>query len=1099
MKRTNTVLSILAVSVILYSGCESDVIQINYEPEKPAKCEDACEDGMEQCDSNAVMQCRQGEQGCLEWALIEECGTGTHCDDSTLSCEEGCEEVCPTESEMRCNESGLLECKPDAAGCATWKTVGTCPDGTICNAESARCVKECEETCDSATQVRCSPEGIDYCENDIDGCATHHIEACEAGTYCDSSELKCVPCEDACDPNEMMRCTSKGVETCSVDATGCALWTQTETCGAGQSCDAGTLKCVDGCTNACEAGAKKCVKGGVSECRDANKDGCLEWDTPVKCDDGKTCDEATKTCTCGSACTPGETKCEGHYIYTCQNTGMGCAEWAKGDSCGTGETCNSEGTACELSCGNDCEPFSIILIPDTQNYAKVSKGESNIYTRQMKWINQNEIKENIRAAIHLGDITDNNTTKQWEVGDYAHKKYLDTTNIPYSISTGNHDYKGGSGYGRSRTQIGKYFGSKRFAGKEWYHSTPYTGNSYITFSVGNIKFLVLALEFAARKDVICWADELIKKYPDHHVIIETHNYLTKGAGKNKAESLFESHGYTTGAYLPDATHGASGYDLYHELVARHSNVFMAVCGHVGDTEWRQKTAFNNNTVTEMLVDYQFDAPCKESSMSACNNHCQHTTNAGNGWLRQLIFNPKTNTVEAKTITVLGNGEFAAKKPAFYCSELNKNSSKRVYSKDVNNEDHQFSFACDFTTPIEYQYSTGDYLGFTIRNINNNGDGQQLRPAAAMHRTTGTMVTVWEDDSSGGDGKATAGSKKGTNNHDIHGRIFYGGGCEKVKQFTVNANTAGDQMSPVVAADKDGNFVVVWADDNDGNGYYEIMMRGFDETGNERIKTTIVNTKGDGNQRNPSIAMTPDGRFVVAWEDESDSSKTPQIFIRGFDANGKQTFADRNVDKLAGVRQKPTVGIADNGNFVVTWQDDTDMNGKFEIVAKGFNADGTDRIPRFTVNSVPDGQQLNPSIAMNGAGVFAIAYEDDADGNGLYRIKAVGYNEDGSKLFSDKYISDAGENAVQPALCVMKNNDIVYSWTAKALNSGDIRLRSYKSGTLREKTFTVNSITKGIQDQPAIGCTETGKYAILWHDDLDGNGYYEIFGHGYNEM
>ena len=1106
MKSMNKKVSIwTALLACVFAGCESDVIS-NYTLDDPClaegtcpnpdeehlDCLESCEIGSERCGNFDVMICQKDEKGCPEWVVKSQCPSGTHCDETTNACEEGCLEVCDGQPEKKCSEAGVVTCQTDSSGCAVWETIESCGEGTYCDPETLTCVNGCAEKCDPNALSKCTEEGIDSCESDENGCATHTLTPCESGTYCDEATVSCVECTETCKSDALKRCTENGVESCTADAHGCAVWSLTETCGEKQSCDSTAFKCIDGCKNACTAGEKKCDGNGVAECKDINGDGCFEWDKAVACPDGQTCDAGAKACQCSNTCTTeGEKKCENNSISTCTKSANGCLAWSKAESCGASKTCNSAKNACEYTCGNDCAPFSIILIPDTQNYARKPKGDSNTYSKQMKWIKDNEKKENIRAAIHLGDITDNNTTAQWEVADYAHKNFIDKSTVPYSISTGNHDYKGSGGYGRGRTQIDKYFGESRFKGKSWYHSSPYVGNSYITFAVGNIKFLVLALEFSARKDVICWADELLKKYPDHHVIVETHNYLTHN-------SSTDGSAYSGSAYLPDATNGASGGELYNELVARHSNVFMAVGGHVGDTEWRQKTAFNKNIVTEMLVDYQFDAPCDKSKPSLCTDHCKHVPNAGNGWLRQLIFDPKTNKVTAKTFTVLGDSSFAGNTKQFYCSSLNS-GDRKWYNKDPKHSDHQFSFSCDFSTPIDYKYNNNNHLGFAIRTINSNGDGDQLNPAIAMHRTTGMMATVWEDDSSSADGKGKAGAKKDKNNHDIMGRIFYGGGCQKVKQFTVNADTAGDQMTPAVAMDKNGNFVVVWADDKDGNGAYEIFMRGFDENGKERIKTTVVNSKADGQQRNPSIAMAPDGRFVVAWEDESNGAKTPQIYIRGFDANGKQTFADRNVDNLEGVRRKPSVGMADDGTFVVTWEDDSDMNDWFQVQAKGFKADGTDRIKRFTVNSVADGQQLNPSISMNGAGVFFIAYEDDADKNGVYRIKARGYKADGSQLVADMHISDAGENAVQPVLCVDKNSNVVYSWTAKALNKGDIRRRVYKNKALAAKTYNANSIKEGYQDQPAVACTEGGKYAVLWHDDLDENGYYEIFGHGYNGM
>ncbi|MBQ9816603.1 MAG: metallophosphoesterase [Proteobacteria bacterium] len=1093
-------------------GCESDATKtitpdpgVTGEPNN-VDCSDACTIGDRKCASGSeIAVCEKTGNACPEWVTDENCGSGTHCDEETLECAEGCADICSGSDETRCSEDGLFTCKTDEFGCAVWEKKGSCPDGTYCNLGTGKCVEKCPESCESGAAEKCVETGIDICENDKNGCGIHHVEPCAQGRFCDEETIKCIPCKETCSSATPRRCSDKGVESCSPTVQGCAEWTLTETCLENQSCDPETMKCIDGCKNACTAGEKKCDEGGVSECKDSDGDGCTEWSEPAACPGGLTCDEATASCKCHDECKAGEKKCEGSNMLTCAANSSGCLAWGNPEPCGQGKSCNSEQTACEYTCGTDCEPFSIMLIPDTQNYAKTWKSypdEKNIYTRQMKWIAENQKKENIRAAIHLGDITDWNAEGQWKIADYAHK-YLDKADIPYSISTGNHDYgsdcgnKDG-GCSREVSRIEHYFGKERFKDKSWYHPSPFEGNSYITFSVGNIKFLVLALEFAVRQDVMCWANEVIQKHPDHHVIVETHNYLTTNASQKNSGSAFGSNGYSGGAYLPNASQGAGGFDLFHGVVARHNNVIMAVCGHVGDSEMRQKKGYNGNTVTEMLVDYQFDAPCSKSSPDQCTNSCFHGNNAGNGWMRQLIFDPKTNEVKAKTLTVLKNSEFAGSKPMFYCSQLNKDN-KQWYNKDVNAKDHQFTFTCDFTSSVDYKYTDNNYVGFPIRNINSIGDGHQLKPAVALHRTTGTMVAVWEDNASGDDGKATAGAKKGQSNHDLEARVFYNGGCQKVAQFSVNVNKAGDQITPAVAMDKDSNFVIVWADDSDGDGAYDIMMRGFDENGKERIKPTVVNSKTNGNQINPAISMAPDGRFVVAWEDGSDNADTPQIFIRGFDVNGNQTFADRNAETLAGVRRKPSVGIADDGSFVVTWEDDTDMNGMFQINAKGFKADGTDRINTFTVNTHDEGQQLNPSISMNGAGVFYIAYEDDEDKNGVYRIKSHGYKADGKELTEDMWISDSGEDAVDPVLCVNKNNEVVYAWTAKALHSGDVRLRSYREGKLKSN-HTVNiELTAGVQDQPAMGCTEDGRSAVLWHDDVDKNGYFEIYGRGFNEM
>ncbi|MBO5753619.1 MAG: metallophosphoesterase [Proteobacteria bacterium] len=1051
-------------------------------------CEDKCTEGEKTCVERGSAVCERQESGCMDWSVTE-CGDGWSCDPELSECTEGCRETCDPNVPRRCQEDGVAICESDSAGCAVWNIEQSCEVGWHCDAEKLTCVEGCSEVCDPNALLKCTADGLlAECASDAAGCAQWTEESCTPGYYCDAEKAECVACAEVCDPAALKKCADGNVMTCSADARGCAVWTVSETCQSGSSCDAASLTCVEGCKNACTAGAKKCDGNGVSECKDTNGDGCTEWASPTACGTGKVCDDATQTCVndCKDACTAGAKKCDGNGVAECKVSENGCTAWTNPVACGTGKMCNTKTNACEYTCGTECEPFSIVLLPDTQYYTRTG-GSKKIYGEQTQWIVDNAKKENIKFVIHLGDITDHNYTDEWKIASAAHEK-LDKAGIKYSISTGNHDYKGNESMSRSRSKFATYFNNDRMnkafpnATSTWFSGYKWIANSYSTFQVGNIKFLVLALEYAPRKDVICWADEIIQKFPDHYVIVETHSYLTHNSATDSSK-------YAGGASSTYASHGLSGSEVYKELVSRHSNVILAVGGHVGDSEFRTKKGHNKNTVNEMLVDYQFEKKCSSGS---CTDHCKGTEDSGNGWLRQLIFDPKTNTVQAKTLTVKSNSYFSGSKPKFYCSEITTTvvdgEKRNWYPSNKDDKVHQFSFACDFTSPIQYKYSTNNYLGFGTRDINSNGDGQQTVPSVAVNATTGAFVAVWEDDSSTADG---------TDNHDIAARLFYGGGCAKAKQFTVNADTAGHQSTPDIAMDKDGNFVVVWRDDTDGNGVGQIYMRGFDAAGKERFARKTVNSVDTGEQINPEIAMAPDGRFVVAWEDSSLGKK--QIFVRGFDANGKQRFADKNVsDAAEGTRRKPDVAMASDGSFVVTWEDDTDGNGGYQVYARRFNADGTAKAKVFTVNSVSDGQQLNPSIGMNEAGTFYIAYEDDADGNDVMRVKARGYDKDGKQIYADTHISEAGEKIADPVVCVASSGNVVYGWYADADAHKDVRRRTYDAAkkTL-SSTGRVNYNAQNTSKSPALACTASGKQVFVWADDVDGNSYYEIYGRGYN--
>ena len=69
---------------------------------------------------------------------------------------------------------------------------------------------------------------------------------------------------------------------------------------------------------------------------------------------------------------------------------------------------------CSYSVGEDAasENFSIVLLPDTQNY---SEKYPETYVAQAMWIREQATQDNIKFVIHLGDIVQT-STKQPEIG-----------------------------------------------------------------------------------------------------------------------------------------------------------------------------------------------------------------------------------------------------------------------------------------------------------------------------------------------------------------------------------------------------------------------------------------------------------------------------------------------------------------------------------------------------------------------------------------------------------------------------------------------------------------------------------------------------------
>ena len=978
---------------------------------------------------------------------------------------------------------------------------------------------KCDGSCMEGT-YDCSEYGVMKCVKEGDDCPAMIIDReCEGGTKCNAETHECDDsCHPECDEGDT-KCTDKGFISCHADSTGCLRWGEETACEAGTHCVDG--ECVESCEDECISGQTECKDNSVRTCGNYDNDSCLEWSEAAACPTGEVCNSEGVACEnpCASSCTIGDIKCDGDDVVECiEDTKNHCPSWGNRTVCEMGKSCDPATHECTFACGDDCDPFSIVLVPDTQYYTRLKgctamaeKDSKNL--PQMKALAGKKKDWNIKYVIHLGDMTQKNIVKdlsgrsQWEIASKS-MKYLDDADIPNSPATGNHDYKqtnesskdscaGDDNFtSHGNSHFKEYFNEKRYAGKTWapkvFKSS--TESMYGTFNIGRIKFLVITLEFAARKETLCEADRIISEHPDHHVIIEMHNYMNK-------KGQLSGHNYY------DVLFGAGGKEVSKELTERHGNVFLVVAGHVSGSFYREDVrGSNQNRIREMLVDYQSETP----------EHCEKgggydLNNAGNGWVRRIVVNPKTGEMTATTESLLGFKKL-------FCSRDNNstlNPENVDYypadpTKTIKNNDGSYTghrpvmTGMDFAkTPVD-NYTINDY-GFTTRAIGTGGR-HQMNGAIAMNRNTGDFVTVWEDDDSKDDGDG---------NYDIRARISCVGGCNKSGFFYVNNVTKGNQVQPDAAMDLDGNFVVVWADDSDGDGKYDIYMRGYKPDGTERFGSKIVNTVDKDQQRYPKIAMADDGNFVVVWEDTSAGYE--QIYMRGFNADGSERFAQQlAVGGSSGTYRYPDVAMSADGHFVVVWEDDSDGNGITQVLGKGFNSDGSVQLNGFVINTVASHDQIRPAVAMNSRGDYAIAWLDDRGSKGIFMTYARGFKAGTSdELIEERSFSPDGKNTKHPDIAMTEDGSISVVWeivggipnknadyckykNTKTAECNDIQRASYKNNNWGAPA-TVNNNPYSGHSAPAIASDGKGRNVILWNDDSDGNGAYDVYMRGFNNI
>jgi hypothetical protein len=703
------------------------------------------------------------------------------------------------------------------------------------------------------------------------------------------------------------------------------------------------------------------------------------------------------------------------------------------------------------------DEFTVVLLPDTQYY---SLRDAETYRKQTEWVVANRASRNIKAVIHLGDITHKNTINEWTNAHQAHVR-LDNAGVPYSVTTGNHDYPYVDDEERRRRDPSRFnsrFGPARFAGKAWYGGHYGSGNAsnFTLFDHNGLEFIVVSLEYAPPKDAMCWASSILRGHATRRAIVATHCYQGHGGGLQ------------ADCGIRDNLVGASGDVLWQELIRQHNNVFLVLSGHVGDSEHKMhsrvsglyETTATAATVHEILTDYQF-----EKDQNGLAN--------GNGWLRTLTFHPNSNRVDVDVHSVLNRTAF----------------NRDDYSHDPGSLEHKFPFAYDMTTsPPNFGPTVPPLNRFADRHVNSNSTRHQRAPRVAV-ANNGDWVAVWEDDSRGDEGV-----------YQIHARGFDANGCERFREVTVNVVSDGQQLKPAIAMDPRGNFVVAWEDDADGNGYYQIKARGFNTDGTQRFAQRTVNPVEDGQQRRPAIAMDAQGNFVVAWEDDSDRNAFYQIKARGFNSAGNQSIAQFTVNSTASGQQRvPAIAMNASGDFVIVWEDDNNENSIYQIKARGFNATGGQRFAQRTVNAVADGQQRSPAVAMDALGGFVVVWQDDSNENEIYQVKARGFDATGAQRFNQITVNTVTSGQqLRPAIAGDANGRFVVTWDDDSNENGvyNVRVRGFdERGNQLLSQRTANHNLRGEQRLSSVALTQSGGFVIVWQDDLEKNGRWEILGVG----
>lgn len=147
-------------------------------------------------------------------------------------------------------------------------------------------------------------------------------------------------------------------------------------------------------------------------------------------------------------------------------------------------------------------------------------------------------------------------------------------------------------------------------------------------------------------------------------------------------------------------------------------------------------------------------------------------------------------------------------------------------------------------------------------------GNHVSPSVAMNPNTGEFVVVWEVRNEEGFASSVRGQRFG----------FFTG--RQGSEFVVYSQPAGDPpfilafYAPKVARGGNGAFVVVW---KTADSDIDVLGQRYNNDGVPLGGRLVIGDNAGIPDGRPHIAMAPNGRFVVSWDDQGTSPQWVRLF------------------------------------------------------------------------------------------------------------------------------------------------------------------------------------------------------------------------------
>ena len=314
---------------------------------------------------------------------------------------------------------------------------------------------------------------------------------------------------------------------------------------------------------------------------------------------------------------------------------------------------------------------------------------------------------------------------------------------------------------------------------------------------------------------------------------------------------------------------------------------------------------------------------------------------------------------------------------------------------------------------------------------------------------------------GGDGDfVVAWSQEGAVDADVYAQRYSATGAVVGSRIVVDTSV-GVQQAITIDRNAAGDFVIAWENTSDG-----IHVRRFAADGTA-IDATALSPIGSVGGSNASVGIDRDLNILVGWDDPSGQ------YVQRFDGSVWGTRHTLSTQAFAG---GSSLGITENGEAVIAWHE---YAGDWEIRYQQIGSDGELIGTTRAAASVSTGDEQNPSVGIDEAGNFVIAWEQNGD------IQARQFDSAGDPLAGDLTLVAGASFNNNAAIAVLDVNNFAVLNTRQTTNA-DVFLNRHSTAAVSASDPVVD-----LRNRVVATANSTVTHTVLIGDDDTAGGSLSI--------